>query len=198
MEEPFSKDEVEIKPVTIKEWNDFQLLFSEPGVQSGCWCMYWRIKRFEFNRQYGEANKQAMKKIIESGRVPGILAYLEGRPIGWCSVAPREEFPVLDRSPTLKRVDDESVWPIVCFFVSKQYRRRGLTTVLIEAAIEYAKENGARIVEAYPLIPENTRYPRYERYMGVRSTFEKAGFTEVIRRSGRRPVMRYYVKKKPG
>ena len=99
----------------------------------------------------------------------------------------------MDRSPTLKRVDDEHVWSIVCFFVSAPYRRRGLSRALIEAAIEYARDNGARIIEAYPLIPESTKHPRYERYMGVVSTFEAAGFEEVIRRSRRRPIMRYYL-----
>jgi GNAT superfamily N-acetyltransferase len=188
-----SKDGLTFRPVTIDDWGDFQLLFTEPGVQDGCWCMYWRIKRADFHKGYGESNKQAMKQIIESGRVPGILAYLGGRPIGWCSVAPREEFPVLDRSPTLKRVDDEQVWSIVCFFVSAPYRRRGLSRALIEAAIEYARENGARIIEAYPLIPEGTKDPKYQRYMGLVSTFEAAGFEEVVRRSGTRPIMRYYI-----
>jgi len=189
-----SKDELTSRPVTINEWPDLRLLFEEPGPQNGCWCMYWRTKREECQRQFGEGNKRALQQIIESGKVPGLLLYLHGRPVGWCSVAPREDFPVLDRSPTLKRVDAEPVWSIVCFFVSKPYRRKSLTTILIKAAIEYAKENGARIIEAYPLIPESTRYPHFERYMGVRSTFAKAGFQEVASRSKRRPIMRYYVK----
>ena len=134
-----------------------------------------------------------MQQIIESGKVPGLLLYWQGRPIAWCSVAPREDFPVLDRSPTLKRVDDEPVWSIVCFFVSKPYRRQNLTTILIKAAIAYAKDKGAKIIEAYPLILESTKYPHFETYMGVRSTFEKAGFKEVASRSKRRPIMRYYV-----
>jgi len=189
-----SKDELTSRPVTAKEWPDLCLLFEEPGPQNGCWCMYWRTKREECQRQFGEGNKRALQQIIESGKVPGLLLYLHGRPVGWCSVAPREDFPVLDRSPTLKRVDAEPVWSIVCFFVSKPYRRKSLTTILIKAAIEYAKENGARIVEAYPLIPESTKYPHFERYMGVRSTFAKAGFQEVASRSKRRPIMRYYIK----
>ena len=156
--------------------------------------MYWRVKRSEFNKQYGEDNERALKEIVESGRVPGILAYLDGQPVGWCSIAPREEYAVLDRSPTLRRVDNEPVWSIVCFFVSKPYRHRGLSKALIEAGIEYARENGARIVEAYPLIPDSTKDQRYERYMGVVSTFENAGFKEVIRRSGKRSVMRYHIR----
>jgi GNAT superfamily N-acetyltransferase len=189
----FSEHELTFKPVTIDEWEDLQLLFAEPGVQHGCWCVYWRIKRSDFHGHYGEGNKQAMKRIAESGKVSGILAYLDGQPIGWCSVAPREEFPVLDRSPTLKRVDGEAVWSIVCLFVSRQYRRKGLSKILLQAAIDYAKDNGATIIEAYPLTPDSTKSARHERYIGLVSTFEEAGFREAVRRSERRPIMRYYV-----
>jgi GNAT superfamily N-acetyltransferase len=189
--EQILQDQLTFRPVTTDEWDDLQALFTEPGVQNGCWCMWWRITRSEFHKQYGEANRQALEEIIESGRVPGILAYLDDRPVGWCSVAPREEFPVLDRSPTLKRVDDEPVWSIVCFFVSRRHRRGGMTQALIEAAMRYAKENGARIIEAYPLIPENIKDPRPQRFTGVISTFEKIGFKEVVRRSKIRPIVRY-------
>jgi GNAT superfamily N-acetyltransferase len=187
-----SKDDLTIKPVTMAEWPDLQALFSEPGPQNGCWCMYWRVKRAEFHRHYGEDHRRAMEQIIASGRVPGILAYFEGQPIGWCSIAPREEFPVLDRSRTLKRVDDEPVWSIVCFFVARQYRGRGLTRALIEAAVEYARGRGARIIEAYPLVPKDASYPQFELYTGLISTFEKLGFVVVARRSERRPLMRYH------
>ena len=190
------KDQLTFGPVTANEWTDLETLFEEPGVHRGCWCMYWRVKRAEFNRHYGEDNKQALKGIVDSGRVPGILAYLEGKPVGWCSIAPREEFAVLDRSRTLKRVDDEPVWSIVCFFVSSPYRRRGLSQALIEAGIEYARENGAMIMEAYPLIPDSGKDQRSERYMGLVSTFEKAGFKEVIRRSSNRTIMRCYIRDK--
>jgi len=171
-----SKTDLTFRPVTTREWADLQALFAEPGVQSGCWCMYWRIKRADYHRRYGADNKNAMRQIIEAGRVPGILAYLDDRPIAWCSIAPREAFPVLDRSPTLKRIDDRPVWSIVCFFVARRHRRQGLTQALIQAAITYAKERGAGIIEAYPLIPGGARYPRYEQYTGVLSTYEKAGF----------------------
>ena len=187
------KEKLTFRPVTIDEWDDLLALFAEEGPQRGCYCMYWRIRRSDFHREYGEGNRQAMEAIIASGRVPGILAYLDGQPVGWCSVAPRQESPVLDRSRTLKRVDDEPVWSIVCFFVTAQYRQRGVSAALIEAAIAYAKDNGARIVEAYPLIRGHTHANRYETYMGVTSTFEKAGFREVTRHSERRAIMRYIV-----
>jgi GNAT superfamily N-acetyltransferase len=113
--------------------------------------------------------------------------------VGWCSVAPRDEFASLDRSPTLKRVDDQPVWSIVCFFLTRPYRHRGLVDILIAAAIAYAREHGAKIIEAYPLLPNKAAEQPYERYMGVQTTFERLGFREVARRSERRLVMRYQV-----
>ena len=194
--ERLSRDELTFKPVTMNEWLDFTSLFEEPGPQNGCWCMYWRVKRADCQKQFGEGNKLAFRKIVEAGKVPGILAYYHGRPVGWCSIAPREEFSVLDRSPTLKRIDNLPVWSVVCFFVSKAYRRRGLTDILIQAAIEYARDKGAKIVEAYPLREEITKLLPYERYMGIETTFRKAGFEVFTRRSERRPVMRYYIQDK--
>jgi GNAT superfamily N-acetyltransferase len=190
----YTGTEFTFAPVTIDKWPDLEALFSEHGVQNGCWCMYWRIPRAECQRNYGEGNKQALKRIVESGIVPGILAYHDKKPVGWCSVAPREDFPVLGRSPTLKPVDDKPVWSIVCFFVSKHYRRGGLTRLLIKAAIQYAFEQGASIIEAYPIDPR-AKYIEYERYSGLTTTFAKAGFKEVLRRSDRKPIMRYYLDK---
>lgn len=191
--EKITKDQLSFKPLTSQEWQDFLTLFEEHGPQNGCWCMYWRIKRADCQRQFGEGNKLAFKQIVDSGKVPGILAYLDEQPVGWCSIAPREEFTVLDRSPTLKRIDDQPVWSIVCFFVAKAFRRRGLTGILIQAAIEYARECGAKIIEAYPLRTEIMKLLPYERFMGIESTFTRAGFKVIARRSDRRPVMRYYL-----
>ncbi len=192
-EKRFIPREVTYKPVKEETWQDMQALFSQTGVQKGCWCMYWRTKRKEFHHNYGENNRLAMEQVIQSGRVPGILAYHDKQPIGWCSIAPREQFPVLDRSHTLKRVDDQPVWSIVCFFISRTYREQGMCRALIDAAIEYAAANGAHVIEAYPLVPERMKDPTIEGYMGLVPTFEKAGFQVVVQRSQRRPVMRYIV-----
>jgi len=160
--------------------------------------MYWRIKRSLFNRQFGKGNKRAMKKRISSGEVPGILAYYDGNPVGWCSVAPREVFATLERSRTLKRVDDQPVWSIVCFYIAKKFQHEGIMVLLIKAAISYAKKNGARIVEAYPLIPEKSKSPKWEAYTGIITAFKKLGFKKVLQRSKIRPIMRYYIGKARG
>jgi len=188
----FRQDELTFNPVTPNRWADLETLFSEHGIQNGCWCMYWRIPRKERQHNYGGGNKGFLKQIVDSGKVPGILAYYQGKPVGWCSVAPREDFPVVLRSPTLKPIDDLPVWSIVCFFVSKPYRKSRLTHLLIKAAIKYAKENGARIIEAYP-IDIHEKHIEYERYSGLTTTYEKEGFKEAFCRSKRRPIMRYYI-----
>jgi GNAT superfamily N-acetyltransferase len=153
--------------------------------------MYWRVARSTFHAQYGERLKQAMHDLVAAGHVPGILAYRENEPVGWCSIAPRGEFAVLNRSRTLKPVDDQPVWSITCFFISQPYRQHGLTAKLVTAALDYAASQGARIVEAYPLSSELYQPEAFfDEYMGQRSTFEKAGFREVLRRSERRIILR--------
>lgn len=189
----FDEKEIQFKPVTSANWSDLESLFSERGVQGGCWCMYWRVPRTDFTRHYGEGNKHSLKLITDSGIVPGILAYHRSLPVGWCSIAPRQDFTVLARSPTLKPVDDQPVWSIVCFFVTRAYRRKGLNKLLIKASVAYAQANGARIVEAYP-IDEGTKSIEFERYTGLTSTFLQLGFVEAVRRSDRRPVLRYFIK----
>ncbi len=191
--EPLSRERLAFKPASLDTWDDVQALFGQMGKNHGCWCMWWRVRRAEFQAQYGEGNRQAFRRLLEAGKVPGLLAYLDDRPIGWCAVAPRESFPVLDRSPTLKRVDDQPTWSIVCFFIAEPYRRQGVMEALIQAAIAYAGEQGARLIEAYPAIPENSRDPSLQIFTGVYRTFIRLGFQEVARRSAIRPILRYRV-----
>ena len=138
-----------------------------------------------------------MKSIVDSGEVPGILAYARSEPVAWCSVAPRERFGSLERSRTLKRVDDQPVWSIVCFFVAKPFRGQGLMVTLLQAAIGYALDHGAKIVEGYPVEPRKA-LSGYSGYTGIASAFLKAGFVEVVRRSGHQPIMRYYIEGESG
>ena len=183
--------ELVFHPVTPDRWDDLEQLFGPRGAIGGCWCMWWRIKRKEFEQQQGEGNHDAMCSIVDSGKVPGILAYSDGAPVAWCSVAPREDFPVLDRSPILKRVDDRPVWSIVCFFIAKDYRHQHLSSRMLKAAVDYAAQHGARIVEGYPITPKKDQAPDIYIFTGLESTFVKAGFVEVARRSEFRPIMRY-------
>ncbi len=179
--------------LTPERWHDLEGLFGERGDHAGCWCMWWRITRAQFARNGRKGNKQALQTIVGSGEIPGLLAYSNGEPIAWCSVAPRERFPALDRSRTLKRFDDEPVWSVVCFFVAKPFRRKGITALLLKAAVEYAKKQGAKIVEGYPVEQKNLKGWSSEGFTGMASTFGKAGFVEMLRRSENRPIMRKFI-----
>jgi GNAT superfamily N-acetyltransferase len=180
-------------PLTAKRWDDFVELFGPRGACGGCWCMWWRLTRSEFEKKKGAGNKRAMKRIVSGGTVPGILAYSGGKAVGWCSVAPREHFPSLERSRVLKRVDDQPVWSVVCFFMPKEHRRKGLSAELLGAAVDYASRNGAKIIEGYPKEPKEGVTPDVFAWTGFASTFEKARFVEVARRSETRPLMRYFI-----
>jgi GNAT superfamily N-acetyltransferase len=155
--------------------------------------MWWRIPRAQFNQQKGEANREALKKIVADGEVPGILAYDHQEPIAWCSVEPRERYAALERSRTLRRVDDKPVWSVVCFFTAKPYRNRGLTVRLLGEAIDHVKANGGRIVEGYPVDSKATRLPDPFAFTGLLPSFLKAGFSEVFRSSKTRIIVRYVI-----
>ena len=180
----------EFHPVTAERWSDVETLFGKNGACAGCWCMWWRIRRSQFEKQKGEGNRKAFKKLVTTDSVPGILAYVDGKPAGWVCVGPRDDFPVLDNSRIFKRLDEEPVWSIVCFFVARPYRRSGMTRRLIDAAGKYARQKGARILEAYPVEPKKENMPDLFAYTGFSSAFRKAGFQEIIRRSETRPMMR--------
>lgn len=152
--------------------------------------MLWRLKRSVFEEQKGEQNKTAFKALVDSGKEPGILAYANGKPIGWCALAPRETYSALERSRVLKRLDDKSVWSIVCLFIARPYRRKGVSVELLKAAADYVRKRGGKIVEGYPVEPRKDEMPDAFAWTGLASAFLKAGFVECERRSETRPIMR--------
>ena len=177
-------------PLTGERWPDLEELFGQRGACGGCWCMWWRLTRAEFEKKKGTANRRAFKKIVRDGEEPGILAYAGEVPVGWCAIAPRETYPSLERSRILKPVDERPVWSITCFFIARPHRRRGVSVRLIEAAVKYARTRGAKIIEGYPVGPRKGSIPDAFAWTGVPAAFEKAGFKEVLRRSPTRPIMR--------
>lgn len=155
--------------------------------------MWARLSRSQYEAQKGARNKRAMKKLVDNGATPGIIAYQNGQPIAWCSAAPRESFIRLEHSRILKPVDEQPVWSVVCFFVAKEHRGGGLSTKLLKAAIDFVREHGGSIVEGYPVEPGKKQADAFV-WTGLASAFVKAGFKEVERRSETRPIMRYLVK----
>jgi len=155
--------------------------------------MWWRTTKKQFEAQQGQGNHDAMKAIVDSGDVPGILAYHDDRPVAWCSVAPRSSFGSLNRSRVLKPLDDTPVWSIVCMYIAKDNRGRGIAVPLVRAAVEHVRTQGGRVVEAYPTPPKDHLLSPYSSFMGLPSIYEAAGFIECARPSKSRVIMRRYL-----
>ncbi|MFH1068780.1 MAG: GNAT family N-acetyltransferase [Candidatus Glassbacteria bacterium] len=187
-----AEEKFEFLPLTPERWPDFERLFGPKGACAGCWCRWWRTTAREFEKNKGEGNRRAMKELVEAGVVPGVLAYDEGRPVGWCSVGPREDFVRFAGSRTLKPLDDTPVWCIVCLFIEKGWRRQGLSVELIHSAVRFARSRGARVVEGYPSVPRSGRSPDTFVYMGLPQMFSRAGFREAARPTQARSIMRSY------
>jgi len=152
--------------------------------------MWWRLSAKEWEAKAYDGNRRAMRKFVDSGEKPGLLAYRDGTPVGWVSVAPREQFPRIERSRVLGPIDDEKVWSVVCFFIHRKERGSGVGAALLKAAVDAAAERGARIVEGYPVDPRGGQASNGSAFTGVEAMFREAGFTEVERRSAGRPIMR--------
>jgi len=176
-------------PLTPDRWPDLERLFGPRGACAGCWCMWWRLSRQEWNRGKGEGNRKAFRKLVRSGAEPGVLAYADGESVGWCAIARREQYPRLNSSRILKPVDDQPVWSVTCFYIARGSRHQGLSTALLKAAVDFARVRGAQIVEGYPHDPKKATADVFV-YTGLVSAFRKVGFKEVARRSKTRPIMR--------
>lgn len=156
--------------------------------------MWWRLSSSEFDRRHGAGRRRAMKGLVDRGRVPGLLAYVDGKPVGWVSVAPREEFGRIGRSRQLRPVDDQPVWSIVCFYIDRKSRAQGVASALLKGAVRYAGEQGAEMVEAYPVDAKGKNIPAADLYTGTVEMFRAAGFRVAANREGRRVIMRSPVK----
>jgi len=182
-----SSDEPElvIEPLTMSRWSAFADLLDQGGPASRCWCV--APMGIDYRRRPAASNRADLRKAVKQGPPPGLLALRDQLAVGWCRVTPRDAVPGLDRAFRTRRVDDVPVWSISCFYIRKGHRREGIMTALINAAIDYARAAGAPALEAYPLdgavSPSATS-------TGYASTFARAGFSEIARRSPERPIMR--------
>ncbi len=190
---------LDIRPLTLDRWEDFVRLFGARGACGGCWCMYWRLARSDYERQKGAKNRAAARRLVaQSERAPGVLAYVGADPVGWCAVAPRDEYVRLERARVLRRIDAAPVWSIVCLFVAAKCRRRGISIALIEGAARFAASHGATIVEGYPVEPRAGDMPPVFAWTGTASAFLAAGFHEAARGSPARPIMRFAMEERSG
>ncbi|MEU4831254.1 GNAT family N-acetyltransferase [Streptosporangium sp. NPDC023615] len=184
------------KELSKKTWSDFEAVLGTNGGARGCWCMHWRLSIEEWTKGKGEGNKQAMKRLAQRKTPPGVVVYDgDDTPVAWCSLGPRSSFPRLERSPLLASVDDEPVCAIACVYVQKEHRDSGLLPAILEAVCDYAASAGYEIAEGYPVEPRDGKRAGADTAMtGIASAFLKAGFSEVARPRGDRPIMRRKVK----
>jgi GNAT superfamily N-acetyltransferase len=185
---------LDVYPLTPDRWADFEALFNTMGKHAGCWCMWWRIPNKEWDA--GEGNKQRMHNLVMGGVEPGLLGYLAGAPIAWVSLAPRTDYQRFARASanTFQSPDDKPVWSIVCFYVHPDFRRQGVSSVMLQAAIDYARGHGATLLESYPNDPRiGKKRAASDLNMGTIDLFDRAGFVEVARNHPVKPIMRLEV-----
>jgi GNAT superfamily N-acetyltransferase len=180
-----------IRAVTPDHWNDLRTLFGDNGAYSNCWCTWWLLTGRGFDEATAGERRDLLCSKVRSGDQPGLLAYRDGTPVGWCAVGPRQWYARLNspRARTYRRIDDAETWVITCFFIAKQHRGSGVATALLDAAIDHATDRGATIIEGYP-IDRTVRARRApDLFVGTLSMFQDAGFEEVSR-VGDRPLVR--------
>ncbi len=199
--DPAEVPELKIHPVTPARWRDMRDLFGPNGADAGCWCMFFRLTTAEHSRLGNGGSRRAMARLVEKRHVPGLLAYDGNRPVGYIGLGPRSNYPRLQRSRTLYPVDDKPVWSIVCFFIDRRYRGRGIAHQLVRGAISYVAKKGGTLLEAYPKDFDDKPATAAEAYTGVGSLYEAEGFTEVVRRQPDRryrprSIMRYEISPK--
>ncbi|HET9345077.1 MAG TPA: GNAT family N-acetyltransferase [Candidatus Limnocylindrales bacterium] len=192
---PAATSDVTVHPLTTDRWDDLAALFQEGGDPKWCWCQFYRERGLDWSNSTAAQNRDRLASLTRDGPPPGLVAYREGRAVGWVSLAPRPAFDRLTHARVLAPVDDKPVWSIVCFVVSRKARGSGVATALLDGAIDWARSQGATILEAYPSDTQGRKIPAANAYHGTLSMFESAGFRVVARRqfnrtTAVRPIVR--------
>ncbi len=183
---------IDVHLVTPSRWEDVADLFTRTGPRGGtpqtdgCWCQFWRLRGKAWWDGHGSVHRRRLREEIRGRRATALLAYLDGKAVGWCRLGPRETFNRLESSAKLVRVDDAAVWSIVCFYVHPTAKRQGVAAALLEAALDHVRNEGGGIVEGYPV---RERHMNIDAYTGYVPMFLDAGF-EVVRDAGRRIIVR--------
>lgn len=174
------------RPLTPERFADMEAVFGDRGVARRCFCMHWR--RPDGGYDDDRDNRDRFADVAAAGPPPGLIGYIDADPRGWVQVGPRDDFPTIRRSRLLKPVDDVRPWTINCFVVKTGQRRQGLGKGLLSAAIAYARDQGAKVIEAYPV--DGRRESVVDYFTGTLGMFSEHGFVEVIRRNDTRPIVR--------
>jgi GNAT superfamily N-acetyltransferase len=201
MSSPAARSHITILPANEASWEDIRAVFGTRGVPSRCLCQWPRIRDKDWSAVPVEVRAERLREQTACDQpaattTSGLVAYVDGEPAGWCAVEPRKAYTRLRyaRVPWSGRdedKDDDGVWAVVCFVTRAGFRRRGVSRALALASVDFARERGARALEGYPMITQPDRdYIWGELYVGTRSVFADAGFTEVSHPTLRRVVMR--------
>ncbi len=183
---------IEILPATPERWDDLADLFERKGPHGGtpqtdgCWCQFWHLRGNAYFDGHGVENRKSLEAEVRCGEEPGLLAYVDDVPVGWCRLGARESFERLEHSRKLARVDDQDVWSVVCFYVHPSAKRSGVAAALLAAAVDRATEAGAPILEGYAVRDGHMNIDAYTGYLPM---FLEAGF-EIVRPAGRRTIVR--------
>jgi GNAT superfamily N-acetyltransferase len=182
---------VDVKPAAPARWPDVVDLFQRKGPRGGtpqtdgCWCQFWHLRGNAYWAGHGAKNRKRLETEIRGGAHPGLLAYVDDVPVGWCRLGPRETFDRLKHSVKLARVDEQDVWSVVCFYVYPSAKRNGVASALLDAAIDRATSSGAATLEGYPVRKGHMNIDAYTGYLPM---FLDAGF-QIARRAGRRTIV---------
>lgn len=181
---------LEVRTLRASDWARIEELFGARGACGGCWCMAWRLARKDWEAGRGEGNRRALKRLVERGKADGVLALAAGHAVGWCSVGPRADFVALESKRSLATDWDERTWSVTCFFVTKEWRKRGLGKRLLTTAVKLAKQRGATRVEGYPaaLPKAGGDLPGAFAWTGLPQVFERCGFERLAKTPGKRPI----------
>jgi GNAT superfamily N-acetyltransferase len=197
---------LDVVPLTPGRFGDLAALFEEGGDPKWCWCTYFRVRGRSWANATPESNRKELEGLAardpREHSAPGLVAYRDNRAIGWVSLGPRGDYERLAYSKVLAPLDETPVWSIVCFVVSRQARGGGVAGALLDAAIAYARDKGASVLEAYPVDTGEGRVSAASAYHGTLSMFERAGFRVVARRQWSsntpvRPIVRFELTPKP-
>jgi GNAT superfamily N-acetyltransferase len=168
---------LEVHPASIDRFSDVAAVLRPKNDSSqACWCLAYRLSSAENNALSGKARPERLRSFCDNNQAPGVLAYVDGIPAGWCAVSPRTDFVRLVRSKTIQALDSVPVWSIVCLVVKAGFRGAGLSAALIEGAAKFAAASGATCLEAYPIETEGQKVSSSLAYTGTRSMFERSGF----------------------
>jgi GNAT superfamily N-acetyltransferase len=191
---------ISVVPANAASCEDLQTIFGTRGAAATCQCQRYKLRRREAFRSFpAEVRADRLRRQTECGHprsdtTSGLVAYLDGQPVGWCAVEPRTAYEGLVRNNRVPWTDrdedkaDDSVWAVTCFMIRVGFRKRGISRALARAAVDFARDRGARALEGYPMTTKNALVE--ELHVGTEATFAGAGFTEVSRPTLRRAVMR--------